>query len=265
MQYTTQKALGTFAVIALCLTGALPSRAQRTDLGEATVRMIVPAQNQNATETLRLMIYNMRHDETDEQRDKTLSLVKQAIAQGADIRARFIYPDGTEQTVLEYVVAGGMKFNPDNYANLFNLLVANGAHPIKDLRPPYDQWAAQLPLEENTAWQNIPDPQPQPSQNQTTIQIIRTNARVSIHVPEEYNTYSCRKLRKMYEEGTLPPVTVTRDSNAVVTVEEVPVYHVGKKITIQIPEEYSKYSCRKLHKMQENGTLPKPTVIRQDE
>ena len=253
---------GLFTLV--CMTAA---SAQNLKFENALTRAVVAGSSLDATQSLQRTIIYMQGVLTNQERDAVLRMASLAIAEGADVRAQFVSEDGTTLTLLESIVEAGSKANPNHFANLYNLLVANGANPDADLHGNYVTLAKQLPLEQNQAWQHIYDnapvatiSKPQPE----TKRYVKYNSTVTIHIPEEYNKYSCRKLAKMQEEGTLPKVTVTASDPVVVEVKAPTVYKSNKQLTIVIPEEYNKYSCRKLKKMQEEGTLPKPQFIHSD-
>ena len=248
----------------LMLLCTVPAAAQNLKFQNALVRAIVAGTSLESTRELQRTIIHMQGVRTDRERDGVLRMASLAIHEGADVRAQLVYKDGTTRTLLETVVEEGLKANPNHFANLYNLLIANGANPQADLHGDYMTLAQQLPLDENQAWQHIYDnapvaaiSKPQPE----TKRYLKRSSTVTIHIPEEYDKYSCRKLAKMQEEGTLPHITVTESDPVLVEVEEPVFYSSNKKLAIVIPEEYDKYSCRKLKKMQENGTLPKPKII----
>ena len=251
----------------LALLCAVPATAQNLKFENALTRAVVAGTSLDATQALQRTILHMQGARTDRERDGVLRMASLAIHEGADVRAQLVYADGTTRTLLETVVEEGLKANPNHFANLYNLLIANGANPQADLHGDYVTLAQQLPLEENQAWQHIYDnapvaaiSKPQPK----TKRYVRRSSTITIQIPEEYNKYSCRKLAKMQEEGTLPHITVTESDPVLVEVEEPIFYSSNKKLTIVIPEEYDKYSCRKLQKMQEKGELPKPQFIYSD-
>lgn len=248
----------------LMLLGTVPAAAQNLKFENALTRTIVAGASLEATQTLQRTVTYMQGAQTDKERDGILRMASLAIIEGADVRSQLVYEDGTTRTLLETVVEEGLKANPNHFANLYNLLIANGANPQADLHGDYMTLAQQLPLEQNQAWQHIYDnapvaaiSKPQPE----TKRYLKRSSTVTIHIPEEYDKYSCRKLAKMQEEGTLPHITVTESDPVVVEVAEPINYKSNRQVTIVIPEEYDKYSCRKLKKMQENGTLPKPKII----
>ncbi len=249
-------------ICVLCASAALPSMAQNASLENALVRAVANGHVLSATQDLQQTIIYMQGVITTQERDGVLRMATQAILAGADVRAEFTFADGTTRTVLENIVEGGIKYNAAHFANLYNLVVANGANPEKDLRGQYATLAQQLPLEQSQAWQEIANNTLAPitPATQTPKQYVNTRS-VTIHIPDEYNKYSCRKLASMQEKGTLPSPTVSYGEATRREVQEPSIHRSNKQVTIVIPEAYNEYSCRKLASMQKEGTLPKPTVV----
>lgn len=248
-----------WGTLLLCLCTALPVAAQNIELENAVVRTVVSGQSLAATQDLQQTIFYMQGVQTPRERDGVLRMATQAIQAGADVRAELVIEPGTRLSVLEAIVDGGSKYNPDYFANLYNLVVAHGANPNQDLHGPYVALAQKLPLEQNQVWQEIAATTQAPITPATQEPKRHIVSRpVTIHIPHEYNDYSCRKLAKMQQNGTLPSPTFTYGQPEWKEYESV-TSGSHRVLTITIPQEYDQYSCRKLKKMRQNGTLPKPT------
>lgn len=262
----THLLLSLLGVCVLCLT-ATPAKAQKISLDQAVTRNVMAQRITHATQTLREIVSDMACAQTEQDRDNILRAAKNMLDQDANVRAHFSFRDKEDMTLLELIVNMGVQFNANHFANLYNLAVSYGANPVEDLRAPFNQWVNRLPLKESTAWQKIAEePADQPvaaKKKPFTYGIAHT---VTIHIPEAYNTYSCRKLKKMEKKGTLPQARMEyADAQPTPLYEQESPVLVGqptaKSITIVIPEEYNTKSCKQLSKMEKKGTLPKAKVI----